>query len=427
MSQESDEKKINDKNNILKRQISADDEEYKLTTVNLNKLNNNNNDITLDSINDSNFLNTTPLNTTNNNIIRNDSFCSTKQLAGTTFEEASSSSLPSLIVSSTKKKKVVFKDVNLYLFDRTQGFQSIPSDTYQTSITLGMNYKHSHIEKFETLDDYFKFKRRVHLNKLEKELNQVTNENEELDNEDKDYINKINEILNKKNVYENDINIDLPISSDVFCPILSPNERINKLAEFGYSTSDLDLTESNEILDIKQARIVNVGCKCKQMNMVCGENGIQCQLDKTRFPCECTLKKCKNPNGIKRFDQKTVVKHRMTVLSNQNNDVKSNFTKNEIDQSTDSPLLGSSIVATPDIKRKRRKRNSGSYPDYSKRRKKPNVKSVNSPSTKKNADKTIIVGNNISITTSNLNSNDLNSKTNQTEPIKQIDVNIMKN
>ena len=308
--------------------------------------------------------------------------------------------MPSLIVSSTKKKKVVFKDVNLYLFDRTQGFQSIPSDTYQTSITLGMNYKHSHIEKFETLDDYFKFKRSVHLNKLEKELNQVTNENEELDNEDKDYINKINEILNKKNVYENDINIDLPISSDVFCPILSPNERINKLAEFGYSTSDLDLTESNEILDIKQARIVNVGCKCKQMNMVCGENGdlcscaangIQCQLDKTRFPCECTLKKCKNPNGIKRFDQKTVVKHRMTVLSNQNNDTKSNFVKNEIDQSTDSPLLGSSIVATPDIKRKRRKRNSGSYPDYSKRRKKPNVKSVNSPSTKKNADKTSLI------------------------------------
>jgi hypothetical protein len=378
MSQESNENQIVN-NVLLKRQISADEEEYKLSNINLNKLN----DITFESINDSNFLNTTPLNSTNSNIIRNDSFSSTKKIL-------SSESLS----CKSKKKKVAFRDVDLYMFDRTQGFQSIPSDTFETSITLGMNYRHSYIEKFQSLDEYFKFKRSVHLNKLEIELNNVKNENnDELDKEDQDYVNKINDILSKKNVYENDINIDLPISSDIFCPILSPNERIKKLAEFGYSTSDLDMTESNEILDIKQARIVNVGCKCKQMNMVCSENdlcscasnGIQCQLDKTRYPCECTLKKCKNPNGIKRFDQKTVVKHRMTVLSSQNNDNKTIFSKREQDESIDSPISGASIIATPEIKRKRRKRNSGSYPDYSKRRKKPNVKNANSPSNDKTA------------------------------------------
>jgi hypothetical protein len=272
---------------------------------------------------------------------------------------------------------------------------------------------------------------------LEKELNNVTNENkEELNNEDQDYIKKINDILSKKDVYESDINSELPISSDIFCPILSPNERISKLAEFGYSESDLDLSESNEIFDIKQARIVNVGCKCKQMNMVCGENGdlcscasngIQCQLDKTRFPCECTLKKCKNPFGIKRFDQKTVIKHKMTVLSSQNNENQNKaIYNNELEKiNADSSILGSSIVATPDIKRKRRKRSSGSYPDYSKRRKKSNVKNVNSPSVKKN-NKTTIVGDNITITSSS-NNTDTANKLNQTEPIKQIDVNIMKN
>ena len=61
------------------------------------------------------------------------------------------------------------------------------------------------------------------------------------------------------------------------------------------------------------------------------------------------------------------------------------FSKREQDESIDSPISGASIIATPEIKRKRRKRNSGSYPDYSKRRKKPNVKNANSPSNDKTA------------------------------------------
>ncbi len=83
---------------------------------------------------------------------------------------------------------------------------------------------------------------------------------------------------------------------------------MKKLSDFGYTYDDIDESESTEISEIKKARIVNVGCKCKEMNMVCGENGdlcscasngIQCQLDRTRYPCECTLKKCRNPYGTK--------------------------------------------------------------------------------------------------------------------------------
>jgi hypothetical protein len=80
--------------------------------------------------------------------------------------------------------------------------------------------------------------------------------------------NKILKIVSNKSDYE-DINIDLPVSSDLFSPILSAEQRIAKLIEEGFSESEIDKNESKEILEIQESREI-VGCKCGQSGLSCG-------------------------------------------------------------------------------------------------------------------------------------------------------------
>lgn len=236
---------------------------------------------------------------------------------------------------ATKKKEVRFNSVHLYYFDRTQGFaQCIPSDEItnkNNSITLGMSFKHSHTLEFNQIEDYLKFKRKNHLEKLDEEKEKILldlnvellSESDffDLDSDLDDESRKIIEITSNKEQFEN-INIDLPINMDLFCPILNPIERRDKLTECG--VIEIDESESKEIKQIKKSREI-CGCKCTQLGVQCGtnelctcfSNGIGCQLDKTKFPCDCTVRKCKNPFGLKRFDQKSVLKHYKEVFSDK--------------------------------------------------------------------------------------------------------------
>lgn len=259
------------------------------------------------------------------------------------------------------KKNVKFNNVEIYLFDRKQGFQSIPSDTYTNSFTIGMEFKHSEVEVFETVDEFLRCKRKVQLNKLEDALKESASTNDEnndkLFDDNDEALVEIDAVLSKKEEYENNIELELPIktaiTSEIFCPILSPNKRTSKLIEFGYTSSDIDESEVKEIVEIKKARLVNVGCKCKDK---CGENGelcscatngISCQLDKTKYPCNCTSTKCKNPNGIKKFNLNQVQKHWKATLGN--------LKETSINDSGKG-LTTTSILATPEIKRRKRRK-----------------------------------------------------------------------
>ena len=78
-------------------------------------------------------------------------------------------------VSSLRSRaKVRFKHVDMYLFERTQGFGSIPSDGSSNSITLGMAAKHSQLKTFDDQEEYLRFKRIAHLEKLEEEKIKIT-------------------------------------------------------------------------------------------------------------------------------------------------------------------------------------------------------------------------------------------------------------
>lgn len=71
--------------------------------------------------------------------------------------------------SSRNKKSVKFDRVNVYLFDRCQGFTSVPSESDEIvpCVSVGMSYKHTDREEFDSIEEYAKFKRKSDLVKLE--------------------------------------------------------------------------------------------------------------------------------------------------------------------------------------------------------------------------------------------------------------------
>jgi len=256
-----------------------------------------------------------------------------------------------------RKKQVSFSEVEMYLFERTQGFQSVPSDEHKNPVSLGMTFKHTEKIVYESLDHFSKYKRTEHLNKLEEF--KANNENDKQDPDDYDeFSSKVMFVLNDKSAYENH-EVEFPANIDIiFCPILSPDKRRNKLIE---NEREIDEEESDEILAIRKSRLV-CGCQCKDSicnkeTCSCYLNGIQCQLDRSKYPCSCLIKKCNNPNGLKKFDLQSVVKRSKQVLTEQENEAK------KIEGDANHP---EELCAKP--KRKRKRKNN--YPFFSPKRKK---------------------------------------------------------
>ena len=81
--------------------------------------------------------------------------------------------------------------------------------------------------------------------------------------------NKIIAVLSNKKKYES-IDVDLPVSTDLFCPILNNAERYEKLFEEGLSETEIDKTEAEEILKIQESREV-AGCTCGQLGLECSK------------------------------------------------------------------------------------------------------------------------------------------------------------
>lgn len=222
-----------------------------------------------------------------------------------------------------KKKSVRFNKVDVYHFERCQGYLSIPSsENDSNSITLGMKYWHHDFQSFDCQEEFIKYKRKQDLDKINHFLNSIDTSSELTFINDAN-TEKAKEIISKRDYYEENIEQDLGISADIVCPILTVEQRIEKLINIGYSREEIDKNESEDIKLIRKSRLV-CGCICSKMNMVCGENGdlcscfangINCQIDRLKFPCSCNIKKCKNLYGMKRFDPKSVFNHYKKVLN----------------------------------------------------------------------------------------------------------------
>lgn len=207
---------------------------------------------------------------------------------------------------STKKgRSVRFDSVDVYYFKRQQGFICIP---YSGSHTLGMSYSHCDTERF-TLDEYLSMRRQEHLSML--------GENELMQKALADSIGKKDKNLDIESEKEllGDIHVDIPISSEFFCPMLSPEQVDALIASNGVV---MEPSEAQEIAQVRKSR-EKCGCSCKDSCETdacsCKANGIQCQLDRGRYPCSCAIRRCKNPFGLKRFDWKAVRQRYESVLA----------------------------------------------------------------------------------------------------------------
>ena len=153
--------------------------------------------------------------------------------------------------------------------------------------------------------------------KFEKKIKEIVEKSQGAIDPFKKEDKPIFDILDNIDKYR-DPEVELPVNMELFLPILTPEERRQLLIESGVDI--IDNEEADEISDIRESRQF-CGCKCK-LDEACGTEecscyaaGISCQLDRTRFPCGCSLKRCKNPSGIKRFDMRAVIDHYTAVLT----------------------------------------------------------------------------------------------------------------
>jgi cysteine/serine-rich nuclear protein len=245
--------------------------------------------------------------------------------------------------ASNGKKKVCFNTVTVYYFQREQGYQCIPNTGTSTigelfvivsniegcqynlikiHNYLGMSYTHYHEEKY-AIDEFRKHKRQMHLEIIEKNfyikkdlvasLNKLNDDILMSDHEDAGE-KAVSSFDLKKSRQLLDVDFDLPMNMELFCPILTPTERTRIIKK----KSKVDDTEGIEIKKIRKSR-EQCGCKCKDSCETdaceCNINGIGCQLDKSKYPCSCSFKHCKNPFGLKRFDNRLVRQHYDVHLS----------------------------------------------------------------------------------------------------------------
>lgn len=241
---------------------------------------------------------------------------------------------------SSLKKSVKFDKVNVFMFERCLGYSSMPvsdenDDGENPPYTLGMKFNHECVETFSSLDQYLKYKRKCDLDKLENYLNSKSQPSStDLSvnvNELQVKMEKLKSVLENKKYYEENVDLELNIDPDILCPILNTTERKEKLFECGVDLADLDAQStadgskgSADENEIKNSRRV-CGCQCKGIcgvdeNCSCFANGINCQLDRIKFPCSCSVKRCHNPFGLKRFDFKSVMQHTKSILGQQNAD-----------------------------------------------------------------------------------------------------------
>lgn len=241
----------------------------------------------------------------------------------------------------TKPKKCVqFNKVDLYHFERCQGYLSIPSsDNDPNSITLGMFYCHYHFDSFQSQDEFLKFKRKMDLDKVEEYVSSL--DSEQLPVSSDSCLDRAREVIKKRVYYEEHVEDDLGVSPDILCPILTLEQRLDKLYKIGYLKDEIDKEESDDINLVRESR-KTCGCTCNKMNMVCGENGdmcscfangINCQIDRIKFPCSCNVKRCKNMFGMRRFNPKTVLDHYKKVLLNKKSPREDDEPKSEVKKS----------------------------------------------------------------------------------------------
>ncbi|XP_073973022.1 cysteine/serine-rich nuclear protein 3-like [Rhodnius prolixus] len=182
------------------------------------------------------------------------------------------------------KSSVSFGNVDVFYFDRAQGFSTVPSTG---GYALGMKKKHFRKNSY-TLDQF------VNEKKKNNRLCILGNPHKE---------NKLESYTDITDIGQNEI------------ILIEENERIQMLLRAGVK---LDHNEKIECQIILESRLKN-GCDCEdacnKSTCFCWKSGINCQVDRNRHPCGCTEIGCGNPYGRSVFNFQDVKSHFFEIMA----------------------------------------------------------------------------------------------------------------
>lgn len=202
-----------------------------------------------------------------------------------------------------RKEAIRFDNVTVFYFPRAQGFSCVPS---QGGSTLGMEWEHSHIQKF-TLAEHALEQRRLHrqiLQQLKSERHTIQgaalSSSEDSDTEEE-----------ASDISESELDLD----SYFFLQPVPTRQRRALLRAAG--VRKIEGYEKDECRDIRTSREF-CGCACKGTcnpeNCSCSLAGIKCQVDRLNFPCGCTRDGCGNTTGRIEFNPVRVRTHFIQTL-----------------------------------------------------------------------------------------------------------------
>lgn len=202
-----------------------------------------------------------------------------------------------------RKESIAFDNVTVFYFPRAQGFSCVPS---QGGSTLGMEWEHTHIQKF-TLAEHALEQRRLHRQILQ----QLKSERHTLQgaslssSEDSDTEEEASDISES----------ELDLDSYFFLQPVPTRQRRALLRAAG--VRKIEGYEKDECRDIRTSREF-CGCACKGTcnpeSCSCSLAGIKCQVDRLNFPCGCTRDGCANTTGRIEFNPVRVRTHFIQTL-----------------------------------------------------------------------------------------------------------------
>lgn len=202
------------------------------------------------------------------------------------------------------KHSIQFDNVTVYYFPRAQGFSCVPS---QGGSTLGMEWEHSHMQKF-SLAEHALEQRRLHrqiLQQLKSERHSLQGTLTLSSSEDSDTEEEASDISES----------ELDLDSYYFLQPVPTRQRRALLRAAG--VRKIEGYEKDECRDIRTSREF-CGCACKGTcnpeTCSCSLGGIKCQVDRLNFPCGCTRDGCSNTSGRIEFNPVRVRTHFIHTL-----------------------------------------------------------------------------------------------------------------
>lgn len=230
--------------------------------------------------------------------------------------------------SEKPKRKVSFDTVTVYHFNRSQGFNSVPT---QGGSTLGMKRYHFLCRKLK-VDIYEEVKRRSRreiLLKLKprKTRRKIEDSDGSPSSPNSSISSSSSSSLDARTSLDSDQD-SISVSSDdnsdselgkndnqIFLQPMGVTLRRSLLRASGVIR--IDPKEKKECKRIRDSR-QRSGCNCVNQCIPglceCSLLGINCHVDRVSYPCGCQSEGCKNPQGRTEFDIGIVKTHSLALL-----------------------------------------------------------------------------------------------------------------